>query len=179
MNRRTFLAGMAGRLAVSSECVGQSASGNNKSDMEVIANRKFSITDREPSGPFDDTPSVEFDPQADRVTIAGKTWKGNPRKAARLAHRQRSGATDRARHTTWRKRFATTARTMGMSDATNEFEFLGRQLLKKSRTAALRERMESFVAEHEQPEDIETLRRRVATGESLSAIVRQDRDERV
>ncbi|EMA52533.1 MULTISPECIES: hypothetical protein [Halococcus] len=66
-----------------------------------------------------------------------------------------------------------------MSDAVDEFELLGRQLSKKSRTAALRERMESFVAEHERPEDLKTLRRRTATDESLAETVRRNRDERV
>ena len=42
-----------------------------------------------------------------------------------------------------------------MSDAADEFEFLGRQLLKKSRTAALREHMQSFLDRHERPTDLE------------------------
>jgi len=67
-----------------------------------------------------------------------------------------------------------------MSDTTDdEIRFLGRQLLKQSRTTPLRARMESFVAEHERPEDVETLRRRAATGESLSGIVNRGRDERL
>ena len=66
-----------------------------------------------------------------------------------------------------------------MSDVDDEFEFLGRQLLKKSRTATLRERMESFVAEHEQPADLETLRHRAATDEPLAEIVCRNRDERL
>ena len=66
-----------------------------------------------------------------------------------------------------------------MSDAADEFEFLGRQLLKKSRTAALREHMQSFLDRHERPTDLKTLRRRTATDQSLAETVRWNRDERL
>ena len=66
-----------------------------------------------------------------------------------------------------------------MSDAADEFEFLGRQLLKKSRTAALREHMQSFLDRHERPTDLKTLCRRTAIDRSLAETVHRNRDERL
>ena len=67
-----------------------------------------------------------------------------------------------------------------MSDTADyDLRFLGRQVLKQSRTAPLRARMESFVAEHDRSMDVETLRRRAVTGESLSEIVNRGRDEQI
>lgn len=67
-----------------------------------------------------------------------------------------------------------------MSDtAENDFGFLGRQLLKKTQTQPLRERMEEFIDEHEVSEDLATLRRRAKSGDDLSTVVDRDRDERL
>ena len=67
-----------------------------------------------------------------------------------------------------------------MSDTAREdFDFLGEQLLKKSRTRPLREKMEEFVAEHETPDDLAELRRRAKSGQKLSDIVTEDREERL
>jgi ribosomal protein S3AE len=67
-----------------------------------------------------------------------------------------------------------------MSDtARDEFDFLGRQILKKSQTRALRKRMREFVDEHDGTEDLAALRRRAKGGEDLSDIVEAERDERI
>ena len=67
-----------------------------------------------------------------------------------------------------------------MSDTANgDFEFLGEQLLKKSRTRPLRAQMEEFVAEHETPDDLAELRRRAKSGQKMSEIVKEDREERL
>lgn len=84
MNRRTFVVGAVGSLAVGSGCVERSSSGNDEPATRGITSREFTITDSKPEGPFDDEPSVAFDPQAGRVTVTGKMWEGNPCKEARL-----------------------------------------------------------------------------------------------
>lgn len=67
-----------------------------------------------------------------------------------------------------------------MSDTAREdFDFLGRQLLKKSQTEPLRERMQDFVDDHDVPDDLEALRRRAKEGENLSEVVKEDRNERL
>lgn len=67
-----------------------------------------------------------------------------------------------------------------MSDtAGDDVAFLGEQLLKKSRTRPLRKQMEEFVTEHESPDDLTALRRRVKGGQPLSEIVKEDREERL
>lgn len=65
-----------------------------------------------------------------------------------------------------------------MSDAADEIEFHGEQLLNKSKTRPLRERMEDFIDQQE-PVDLKTVRKTIAAGDDLSAIVREDREERV
>lgn len=67
-----------------------------------------------------------------------------------------------------------------MSDTAREdFDFLGEQLLKKSRTRPLREQMEKFVADHETPDNLAELRRRASSGQRLSDVVKEDREERI
>lgn len=67
-----------------------------------------------------------------------------------------------------------------MSDTANDdFEFLGRQLLKKSQAEPLRRQMQEFVDDHEVPDDLDALRRRAQEGENLSEVVKQDRNERL
>ena len=78
MNRRTFVVGAVGSLTIGSGCLGRSSSGNDEPATEGITSREFTITDSEPGGPFDDEPSVAFDPQAGCVTVTGKMWEGNP-----------------------------------------------------------------------------------------------------
>ena len=67
-----------------------------------------------------------------------------------------------------------------MSDTANDdFDFLGRQLLKKSQTEPLRKQMQEFITNHEAPDDLGALRRRAKDGEKLSEVVKRDRDERL
>ena len=72
MNRRTFVVGAVGSLAAGSGCVERSSSGNDEPATRGITSREFTITDSKPEGPFDDEPSVAFDPQVGRVTVTGK-----------------------------------------------------------------------------------------------------------
>lgn len=65
-----------------------------------------------------------------------------------------------------------------MSDTADDIGFHGRQLLNKSKTDPLREKMRDFVAEQKQS-DLKELRSRVSTGEYLSNIVEEDREERL
>lgn len=79
-----------------------------------------------------------------------------------------------------RKLFDSSAKKASMSDtARGDFEFLGEQLLKKSRTRPLRKQMKEFVSEHETPDDLAELRRRAKDGRRLSEIVKEDREERL
>lgn len=66
-----------------------------------------------------------------------------------------------------------------MSDVIDDDDrFFGRQLLQKSRTGPLRERMQEFVSEHGDG-DVKTVRRRLSKGETdLSDLVDEDREER-
>jgi len=65
-----------------------------------------------------------------------------------------------------------------MSDATDEIGFRGQQLLNKSKTNPLRERMKQFLQQQETT-DLKQLRSQVATGKSLSEMVEEDREERL
>jgi hypothetical protein len=65
-----------------------------------------------------------------------------------------------------------------MSDAVDDLDFWGRQVLKKSRVNPLREKMQEFVSEAE-PVDLEDIRRSTSGGSDLSEIVREDREERI
>lgn len=66
-----------------------------------------------------------------------------------------------------------------MSDTADEREFRAEQLLNKSKTHALRERMRAFLDSHDGADDLKSLRRQVSGGEDLSDIVVEDRDERL
>ena len=67
-----------------------------------------------------------------------------------------------------------------MSDTANDdFEFLGRQLSKKSQAEPLRRQMQDFVNDHKVSDDLDALRRRAKKGEKLSEVVKQDRNERL
>lgn len=65
-----------------------------------------------------------------------------------------------------------------MSDVADDIEFHSEQLLNKSKTRPLRERMESFASQQESV-DIKQLRETITTGEDLSAIVKESRQERI
>lgn len=71
------------------------------------------------------------------------------------------------------------ATVSGMSDTEDDLEFWGRQLLKKSETNPLRERMQTIVSETEPVDDLRTIRRQTSGGSSLSELVEEDREERV
>jgi hypothetical protein len=64
-----------------------------------------------------------------------------------------------------------------MSDA-DDLDFVGRQLLRNTRTLPLRRRMETFVEEHTVG-DLKRLRKTAVSGTDLSDIVVEGRDERV
>jgi len=66
-----------------------------------------------------------------------------------------------------------------MSDARDELEFWGRQLLRQSQSSPLRAEMRAFVAEREPPEDVPAVRRRISDGTPLVELVDEGRDERV
>jgi hypothetical protein len=66
----------------------------------------------------------------------------------------------------------------GMSDTADDIGFHGRQLLNKSKTNPLREQMRAFIEQHNETE-LKQLRSQVSTGESLSEIIKEDRDERL
>jgi len=66
-----------------------------------------------------------------------------------------------------------------MSDAADEFDFYARQLLNKSKTNPLRERMRQFVADHGADAELETVRVEAVEGDDLSKVVIEDRDERL
>lgn len=65
-----------------------------------------------------------------------------------------------------------------MSDTSDEIGFRGRQLLNKSKTNPLRERMKTFLEQHERA-DLKQLRSQVSAGKDLSEIVEDDREERL
>lgn len=68
---------------------------------------------------------------------------------------------------------------MNMSDTRDDLDFWGRQLLKKSDTNPLREKMRTVVSETEPSGDLRELRRQTSGGSSLSGIVEEGREERV
>jgi len=65
-----------------------------------------------------------------------------------------------------------------MSDAVDDFGFYAEQLLNKSKTNPLRERMQQFISEHGGEADLKQVRMDVEGGENLSEIVIEDREER-
>lgn len=66
-----------------------------------------------------------------------------------------------------------------MSDATDELDFWGRQLLRRSRSNPFRSKMREFVEETSPPVDPKEVRRRNRDGTDLSELVDAGRDERV
>jgi hypothetical protein len=65
-----------------------------------------------------------------------------------------------------------------MSDAVDELDFWGRQVLKRSQVNPLREQMEAYVADSD-PEDLEQLRQQTSGDTDLSDVVQEGRDERI
>lgn len=63
--------------------------------------------------------------------------------------------------------------------AERNLEFMGKQLLRQPRLATLRKQMEEFVDEHGKADDLKSRRRNLSTGEDLSEIVTEGRDERL
>jgi hypothetical protein len=66
-----------------------------------------------------------------------------------------------------------------MSETTERDHDVLERALERGSSDSLRKRMREFTTEHDASADLETLRREVATGEPLSAIVRRERDERL
>jgi hypothetical protein len=67
-----------------------------------------------------------------------------------------------------------------MSDTVENFDFYARQLLNKSKTNPLRERMQEFASKHGGTTDLKQLREAAGgEGENLSEIVRENREERL
>ncbi|WP_152042732.1 hypothetical protein [Salinigranum salinum] len=66
-----------------------------------------------------------------------------------------------------------------MSDAVDDLDFWGRQLLKKSQLNPLRERMSEFVSDTGPTPDLSELREATSGGTDLSEIVDDEREERV
>lgn len=64
-----------------------------------------------------------------------------------------------------------------MSDAIDEF--YAEQLLRKSKTTPLRERLRAFVEDHGDGEGFKRIRAEASDGEALSDLVIDDRDERL
>ena len=65
-----------------------------------------------------------------------------------------------------------------MSDARDEIGSLGRLAIQGSQLEPLRERMESFISDHEPSADLYTLRQRTVTDKPLSALVTEERNGR-
>jgi hypothetical protein len=63
--------------------------------------------------------------------------------------------------------------------AERDLEFMGKQLLKQPRLAALRKQMEEFIDEHGETGGLKSRRRDLATGMDLSKIVDEGRDKRL
>lgn len=66
-----------------------------------------------------------------------------------------------------------------MSDVDDDVVELGQRTLRTARLKPLRERMRAFVAEHDQPIDLQSLRRETSDGTPLSELVESGRSERV
>jgi hypothetical protein len=66
-----------------------------------------------------------------------------------------------------------------MSDAADDLEFWGRQLLKKSQLNPLRETMQEFVSKTGPTPDLVALREATEGGTDLSDVVDECREERL
>lgn len=66
-----------------------------------------------------------------------------------------------------------------MSNARDDVGSLGRLAIQGSRLEALRNRMDTFVTEHEDSVDLKTLREETSDGATLSELVDEDRNGRL
>lgn len=66
-----------------------------------------------------------------------------------------------------------------MSDTAEDIGFHAEELLRKSKTGPLRQRMQQFVEEHGDDTDLKTARKDAGDGEALSDIVIEQREERL
>lgn len=66
-----------------------------------------------------------------------------------------------------------------MSNTRDDVGSLGRLAIQGSRLEPLRNRMESFVADHEDSVDLKALREETSDGATLSELVDEDRNERL
>lgn len=66
-----------------------------------------------------------------------------------------------------------------MGDSRDKPGVLGRLGFRESRVEPLRERMRTFVVEHDEPDDLPSVRERTRTGVKLSALVDEERDGRL
>ncbi|WP_255192177.1 hypothetical protein [Natronobeatus ordinarius] len=65
-----------------------------------------------------------------------------------------------------------------MSNARDDVGSLGRLAIQGSRLEQLRDRMAAFVADHEEPDDLKTLRERTAGETTLTELVDEERNGR-
>jgi ribosomal protein S3AE len=65
-----------------------------------------------------------------------------------------------------------------MSDTADDIGFQARQLLNKTKTDTLRQKMREFVEERDET-DLKDLRQKVASGDDLSDVVSEGRRERL
>jgi hypothetical protein len=89
------------------------------------------------------------------------------------------GTRDRVGSTVAETVLPTAARHQCMSDTTDDLDAAGRRLMDEARTGSLRERMRSYLAAHESPADLKAFRQTVTSGDPLSDVVDEGRDERV
>lgn len=66
-----------------------------------------------------------------------------------------------------------------MTDTVDDFSFYSEQLLKKSKTNPLRERMKEFIEKNREEADLKKYRKEASNGKNLSDIVTENREERV
>ena len=66
-----------------------------------------------------------------------------------------------------------------MSNAQDDVGSLGRLAIQGSRLEPLRDRMAAFVADHEEPDDLKTLRGRTTGETTLSELVDEERNGRL
>jgi hypothetical protein len=66
-----------------------------------------------------------------------------------------------------------------MSDTTDDVEFWGHQLLRKSQSASIRTEMKEYLSERELEDDFKALRREASTGIDLSEYIDEGREDRL
>jgi len=66
-----------------------------------------------------------------------------------------------------------------MSNTVDDIGFHAEELLRRSKTGPLRQRMQQFVDEHRDDTDLKTARKDAGEGETLSDIVIEQREERL